>query len=273
MPGETDVVAVDAANQEADDAAFNAGFEADVPTETPDQKPSSEQEEVPTKATEEPAPKLAQITEEQFQDLLTKASRVDEIRAAQEKSFGTAFGKIGGIERVLSQLQTSASGGQGIEVTADDFAELRAEFPELADLQAKGLNKILGKLKGPATADPSAIEQMVSTRVADTKKQLVDAHLDAVIDGDWVAEVNSEQYKRWIPTQPDEVKSLAASESVRDAARLLRLFKSAKTEASAATKPSTRKQQLEAAVTPRGAGGHTRAPSADDDFNAGFNGQ
>jgi len=258
MTGETEVM--DDAAAEAD---FAAGFD-DTPTETPDvtKEPANEVEEV----AEVEQPKLAQITEAQYQDLLSRAASLDEMRATQEKSFGTAFGKIGGIERVLNQLQ--APGG-GVEVTAEDFAEMQSEFPELAELQIKGLNKVLGKLKG-GSVDTKAIEALVSTRTEGTRKQLIDASLDAIVDGDWMEEVRSDKYQQWIAAQPENIKALEASDSVRDASRLLRLFKAAPAAAPVKQQTSTRKQQLEAATTPRGTGGYTPAKTDIDDFNAGF---
>jgi len=242
-----------------DDADFNAGFEQSA-TETP-HTPEPVEEVAPVVE----SPKYAQITESQFQDLMNRAATVDEMKASLDKSFGTAFGKIGGIERVLNQIQSS--GGQAVEVTSEDFAELRQEFPELAELQAKGLNKVLSKLKGPGNSD--AIEKMVADRVAEFRQQTIDASLDAIVDGDWMAEVKSDRYKNWIGTQAQEVQALADSNALRDASRLMRLFAASKTAPSA--KPiSSRKQQLEAAISPKGAGGPAISPTGDDDFSSGF---
>jgi hypothetical protein len=248
MAGETEEVVKTESN-------FEAGFDSGS-TETPTEETKPAAEEAP-KEEAAPEPKYAQITEAQYQDLMAKAASVDK-----------AFGKIGGIERTLATLQTPS--GQSIEVSADDFAELREEFPELAELQAKGLNKVLGKLKGPAS-DPAAIDKLVGDRVADVRKQLIDASLDAIVDGDWVTEFNSPECQTWMNSQPENVQALAASDSARDAARFLRMYQASKAKPKPEPKPepSTRKQQLEAAIPPKGTGGHPSSPK-ENAFAAGF---
>jgi len=236
---------IESVDQDGDGDAFNDVF-GERPTVTPD-KPEPEEKPEPEPEVVE-APKYAQITEEQYQDLVKRASLIDEMKAVQDKSFGTAFGKIGGIERVLNQLQSTPS---GVEVTADDFEELRAEFPELAEMQVKGLNKILGKFKGTGTPD---IDKLVSQQVESLMPRLkIDIALDSVVGGDWVKERNSKAFMDWEQSQPAEVRQLAQSDELSDAKRMLQLYVDSK---KAPVKPpvSTRKQQLEAAVTPKGTG-------------------
>lgn len=249
MAEETEVLEIDAAESAKQ---FSAGFDTgSTETPTPLEPPA------PEAKPEVPAVEYAQITRAEYDALMAKADRAD---------IDKAFGKIGGIERALTQLQAPS----GIEVTADDFEELRDEFPELAELQAKGLNKILGKIKGGGAIDPAVIEQMVATKVAENRQRAVDESLDLVVGGDWVSEVNSDAYKTWIAAQPDEIKALEASDSIRDAARLLRTFKSQPVPSPRPEpKPSTRQQQLEAAATPRSVGVHTPEPSGNP-FAEGF---
>lgn len=242
-----------------DAAALEAFNQVSDPNHVPTATPELEREPEPKKP--EPEIEYAQITKAELADLMAKAGRVD-----------NAFGEIGGIKRVLTQLQATPS-GQPIEVTAEDFAELREEFPELAELQAKGLNKILAKMKGGGDLD--AVNRLVTEKVAEVRQQAIDASLDAVVGGDWTAEVNSDGYKNWIATQPQDVKALEASDSVRDAARLLRLFKSYVPPKPDVPKTSTRKQQLEAAAaTPKGTGGgHQPNPNTDEAAQAAFDAQ
>lgn len=231
---------------EAEQAAFDAPDEVQEPTETP------EPETTPA-AEAKPEPKYVQLTQEQFDSLMAKADKVD---------VDKAHGKIGEFGRVIAQLQSTSG---PIEVTAEDFKELREEFPELAELQAKGLTAVLSKLKGGAPVD----EKKFSEQIADIRKQATDIQLDAVVDGDWVAEVNSPSYKTWIAAQPAEVKALEASDSIRDAAKLLRAYK-ARPVPKPSTTPSARTQQLAAAVPPKGTGTvRTSQPVTEEDaFNA-----
>jgi hypothetical protein len=96
---------------------------------------------------------------------------------------------------------------------------------------------------------------------------MIDATLDEIVDGDWTEVVRTPAYEQFAKAGGDAVKTLEASSSLRDAAKLMRMFQASK---STSTKPiSTRQQQLTAAITPRGAGGHSQAP-AGNPFAEGF---
>lgn len=262
MAGEAEVVT---GNEEVEDAAAQAAFDQQidpgkVPTATPE--PAQVKPEVRV-AEPKPQPEYAQITKSELADLMAKAGQVDK-----------AFGKIGGIERVLAQIQ-SAPAGQSVDVTDDDFADLRAEYPELAQLLIKGQKTVFGKLKG-AAPDSLAIDKVVNDKVAMTRKELIDSHLDAIVGGDWVKEVNSPAYATWIATQPADIKALGASDSLRDASTLMRTFSTFKakpTPKPEPAKPSARKQQLEAAISPKGTGAiPTGGPRTEEEaFEAVFN--
>jgi hypothetical protein len=255
-----------------DDAAAQAAFDAEVgggiPTETPEPKPAEEvKPEVKPEPEPEPAPAVeyAQITKAEYADLMAKASQVDK-----------AFGKIGGIERVLQQLQTP---GQAVEVNEEDFAALSAEFPELAKTLIESQKKAFARIKGAATVDPAVVEKIVSERVEKTRKEMIDSTLDQIVGGDWVADRHSEEFKQWEAAQPAEIQNLAASDDLRDAARMMRAWKAHKDAPKPAPvpppKPSSRRQQLEAAAaTPKGTGGSIQAnPNSDEAAQAAFDAQ
>lgn len=132
---------VQAEELDAGNDDFSAGFD-DAPTERP-----AVEERAEEVAEADLAPKMAQITEEQYKQLLDRAASIDQIKAQQDKGLSTAFGKIGGIERVLSQIQS----GVALDVSEDDFEEMRKDYPELAAMQVQGLKKVLSKIRpGPA---------------------------------------------------------------------------------------------------------------------------
>lgn len=253
--------------QEDDSLDFESGFEG-VPTE----KPVAE-EPVEVEATQ-PAPKMAQITEEQYQQLLERAASIDQIKAAQEKGLTTAFGKIGGIERVLNQIQ-SASGA--VEVSDDDFDEMRKEFPELAALHVQGLKKVLSKMRPASNAlDPTQIDSLVQQRispvldsVSERVERLVGEKLLTKTHKDWKEVTANDEFKAWFFSQPAEYQSVVGNSFDPDVVgEAIDTFKASKQKAIAA---STRQKRIESAVTPRGTGGHQPARSDDDDFHAGFN--
>ena len=253
-----------------DDAAAQAAFDAEVgggiPTETPEPKPAEEvKPEVKPEPEPAPAVEYAQITKAEYADLMAKASQVDK-----------AFGKIGGIERVLQQLQTP---GQAVEVNEEDFAALSAEFPELAKTLIESQKKAFARIKGAATVDPAVVEKIVSERVEKTRKEMIDSTLDQIVGGDWVADRHSEEFVKWESEQPAEVKALVDSNDLRDAARMMRMWKAHKDAPKPAPvpppKPSSRRQQLEAAAaTPKGTGGSIQAnPNSDEAAQAAFDAQ
>lgn len=272
--------------QETDDAGtdvdFDAGF-AGTPTETPEKPQISSEETAQAQdatttenaaqpdatPTENPPaePKYVQITEAEFNALKALPQRLDQ-----------AFGKIGGVERIMQTLQTQQNrqpSGQPLTLSEADFAELKEEFPDLAELHMKGMQRVLERFSIPG-ADPQAIEKVVSERTAAVRNELVDSRLDEIVDGNWRQEVNSQKFQDWINNQADDVKALAESDSLRDAAMLMRKFKvfrDTPPPPAQETKPATpnvKSRVIAAAVPPKGNQAVSRQPTAEDDFEAGF---
>lgn len=264
--------------QEESDEDLMAGFSG-APTTTPETPKETTEPEAVVEAT--PEPKYAQITEEQLNRFIEAATAIDTIKADSKTKFDNAFGQLGGMKQVLEKLQTATPAGQPVVVTEEDMADL-AEYPDLAQAQIKVLNKVLGKLnvKGtapepekpaPAAFDPAVLEQMVGARLAGVQETIVDSSLNAVFPG-WKQEVKTEKFGKWLELQPVEVRNLAASNDVGDAARMLQLFRSY-TPTTVDPKKTTRQKQLEAAVNPKGVGGKPDHVETEDDWlMAGYKG-
>lgn len=262
----------------SNDDDFEAGFNAAPPS--PTTTPESKQEQVaePAQAAaEQPAPKLAQITEEQYQDLLKRATAIDEIKADSKKRFDDVFGKVGGMQQLIQSLQASTQTGQQVSVTKEDFAELVEEgYPDLAELQAAGLNRILAKLNTrgtggaqPQAFDPKQVEEIVNNRLASereqsTREQLFDMHED------WEQVRATPEYEVWVKENKIAERKDRAGATYEESwnptfiGNLITEFKATKKAA------TTRQNRLEAAITPQGSGGHAPAKTDDDDFEAGF---
>lgn len=280
--------------EEGGDADFDAGF-AGAPTVTPEkpaagtegEKPQAESTAAePTAQTTEQqptetpaAPKYVQLTEDQLNELQAKAREVDNLKAVPQR-IDQAFGKLGGIERIIHDLRKQQTGqpqGQPLQLSEADFAELKQQFPEVAELHLKGMQRVLERIRIPG-ADPQAIEKVVSERTAAVRTELVDSRLDEIVDGDWRQEVNSQAFKDWLPKQPAEVQALADSDSLRDAAALMRKFKSFRDapaptptpQHTPAATPTVKSRVIAAAVPPRGNQAVSRQPTEDDEFDAGF---
>lgn len=264
---------------QVDDQSEAAGFASlfnDGPTETPAGNEQTQTPE-PAEAAQEPAPppKLAQITEDQYAELLARAAAVDELKAGLDKKVDTAFGKIGEINRLIASLQQSTPAGEAISLNDDDLAELSSEFPEIAAMTAKGLNRVLSRLKGTGGTSPD-IESIVQQRLAPVMEALptrveamVSEKLLAKEHGDWRAIVGKPdektEYRAWLSTQPAEYQQTVSEtyDSVVIGESLTR-FKAEQAKAQAANQ---RKSRFEAAATPRGMPGNTPLES---DETAGF---
>lgn len=276
----------------ADAAEFDAGFTGKPTTEVPppaEEAPPAPAEEAPP--AEPPPVKYAQITEAQWNELLAKSTAIDQVTADFKKRIDTNVGNYGELARTLKQLQSATPSGYTVEVTDDIVADIKTEFPELADLTLKAFKAFGSKLKGtaptavapPPVEDPAEFEAKVSASVS---ARLIALQTEALEDefADWRTIVGKPEdkentYRKWLATQPAEYQTkLASTNSAAVIARSIASFQKAAAKPPAPAAPaapakpaaSTRQQRLEAAVAPRGAAASASAPTDKDDFAAGF---
>lgn len=286
---EEEVVVIDPAVVEAaaaEEADFESGY-ANAPTE---KTPPAEEEKPAAEVV--PEVKYRQITEDEYTALTALSTQIESLRADSTKKIDTAFGKVGGVERTLAALQTATPAGHTVEVTDDMFGDLKTEFPELGALVEKGIKNLAKGLKGTAPAaaalDPKQIETAVTSRLVALQMEALDEDR-----ADWHEVIGAPEsntpYRQWLATQPADYQARLAS--TNSAAVIAKSITTFETHAAAAAAPAaeaakkavaeaakkaaaekvaaTRQQRLEAAATPRGAGGHTSA-TVEDDFEAGF---
>lgn len=266
------------------DAELDAGFSGE-PTETPAQE-KKEDEEQPEEVKEEP-PKVRQITETEWDELNAKAKELDAIRSEQRQTADKVFGKIGGIERVLKDLQAKTPQGLAVDVTEDDVSDLRAEFPEIGDGVFKALQSFAGKLKGTAVTAASVDPEEVGKAVrAETRRLQEEALAEEYPDWQKITAPETE-YRKWLSQQPEEYQQrLNSTESATVVARSIRRFQDdlaamkvkadAKAAADAKAKAvqntaSMRKQRLAEATTERGTVSREGSKTDEDAFEEGFN--
>jgi hypothetical protein len=248
------------------EAALTSGYDHDpnAPTETPAEGTTGASAE-----DEAPAVKYAQITEDEYATLKARAELIEQIKATQEKSLGTAFGKIGGLERQLK----SFSEGKQVQIKPESIAAVRDISPEFADAleQLNGMRSIAG---GPAEIDESRIDALVQQRMAPAL-QKVELRLLAKDHPDWQQVDKDPKFAEWIAAQPAafQTQLLQASQTYDSEAvsAAMSAFKQARSKtAPVVDTAAQRKARIAAAVTPRGAGG-IAAPNQLDDLMAGFN--
>lgn len=221
---------------------------------------------VAAEAAKPDAPEVMQVTRAQWEELTGKAAGVDELR----RQMSSVTGRMGDFAKRLD------GNGQMVEVTEDDFPELKAEFPELVKAQVAGVNNALKKarLSGGGVSE-DVLNREVQAATAVVRRQAIDVQLDNIVDGNWVEEIRKPEFKAWRDGNAD-MAALCQSDDPRDAATALRGWVKHKTATkpvapAPAVKTSTRSQQLAAATTPRGTAGQPPArPGEDDDFAAGF---
>ena len=265
-------------------ASFMAGFDEDenahhAPAEQPTETPAAEASPEPTPEPT-PAPKYVQITEDEWNDTRARAAKVEEIGATWGKRFDQAFGKMGGLERKLAEITAATPQGEAVAVNADDFAELKDQYPELGELTIKGLNKVLGKIKTGSGLDEKTVNERVEQATAAVRAEMIDSTLNAILDtDDWAQEVKTPAYLTWQQQQPADVLALAQSAKLSDAAKLMRLYAKAKNAPAAtptvaatpaAPQTSSRQRQLAAAVMPKGEGGSPPPSKGKSPFLAAF---
>lgn len=274
------------------DADFSAGFNDDAPkpTATPDtgaEDKTGEEVVIPDDSGEAKAtppaetPEYVQLTKADHEKLLALVGEVPAIKAENKRLFDTAFGKLGGMQQLVEQLKTSTAAGAAVTVTKEDFAELAEAYPELAELQLKGLNAALSKMKAVGTGGAEAPPPIDTAGIATSVEQRVEQKLElkrfARKHPDWKEVVDSADFKAWIAAQPADVqKGYQESWDSDVTIPILDSFKAtrkpAKQDAPDTSAVSTRQQRLSSAVPPRGTGGHgQQQPSEDDEFLSGFN--
>lgn len=284
---------IDTRTDAEQDADLDAGFGLVAPTDTPpaDTEVEPEPEGTPEpEVTPEidpataPAAKLAELTEEQLTDLVNKAKKVEVLEATVEKLSGTAFGKIGGLERTLREIQDRTPAGQAVQLTESDFAEMQEHFPELVKDTVSGFNRALARVQVKGTADPEefnrkvseAVSARVTAEVPTIVKTVKETTVLEVMDGlvpDWRTVTHSPEYHAWLGTQPPEYKTkILDSWSIADVQESIKKFREHK-PTPPATKPAAppRRDRFKAAVTPKGTGGGGPTVSSEDDaLVAGF---
>lgn len=255
--------------QEQANSDFEGGFEGNAQTTTPaaDALEAPVEEPVDAEPVAAEKPKLAEITEAQFQQLMSKASEVDQIKAESKRQIDTLAGHLGGMKQLVEGLKT-----QRQQLTPGKLSRLTAEFPELGKLLEEDLGEALA---GGQTLDPGEIDKRAQAIVSSELPKIAaqfETKLLRTYHRDWVEVVRSPEFAAWeLTLPPEEQAQLKSSNDGEYIADKITQFKAAKTVKAPAPTPSTRQRRLEAAVAPKGTGGHAPAASELDEFNAGFN--
>lgn len=265
---------------------FDAGF-TDQPSEAPAAKaaePETPAEQATETPAEQPVEEFVQIKRGDFDKLMAAAEKT----ASLEQQMSKAFGSIGNLKQMVeAQPKAVAPVVGNVTLSDEDFAELKADFPELAESTKKAVQRALSKI-GVSGAEGSNLSKadiertLVELQTQKSVNFLDDAHpqwRDIVGRPDdpecefrnWL-KTKSSTYQKRINTTNDGFEIATAIESFNEA-------REAKKKAEAAAKNKTaqdpkqdeRRRVIASAVLPKGDGGPA-APrkSAEDWFNEGF---
>jgi len=210
-----------------------------------------------------------------------KLAQIDELATANAQLLHhvkTAEGRVAAMQREFQQArvaqqqvapQEAPSQGQIVNAAKnpEKWEQLKEDFPEWAGAMEEYVASKLGSVQSQQGLDPQQVAAFVQQQVDQTKVEMRQAIEEARVDGkyeNWKDTVNTLEFTQWFTVQSPETRSLANSDSARDAIRMLDLFHDTK-KRSASDIKQERGQRLAAAATTRP--GQTPPPKTLDDMS------
>lgn len=274
-------------------AAFGAGFGVIPPAEAPPAKvdgdPAAEPGRAGIAAPPAPVPEKPQyirLTKQEWDNTKAAAGKVSTLESQIAKLMGNAPNADRIAQQVIDRVRSETPAGLSVEVTDEDFAELAADFPELAKSMRAALERTIKKAQikgtGPAeAAQPvdvnAAVEQALMKReeaaLAKAYPDWTEIVAKPKASGDVIPADNP--FRVWLSQQaPEYQKEINETNSYADIMAAITKFKTA--TASPSPKPdkaAARRALIADAVTPRADGSPpplNTPQSAEEAFGAGF---
>jgi hypothetical protein len=268
-----------------DEDEFESGYTG---TDTAAEKPpvdepvveEAQESEVKEEAKQEETP--AEPAKDPLQEVLAKLDKF-------EGRIRNTEGHIGGLNHNLKQMQETLAASKAASQQVSDaptqaqvkeamsnpkeWDDLKADFPEWSAATEKFMDARLASVGKVNPDEIAKVANDLNGKVDTTRKESIDAVLDGVIE-DWDQEVKKPEFVSWVQSQPENIQALGASENIRDAAKMLRMYATHRAKAVAPPVPTpsvaTRQKRIEAAITPKGSGGFAPAKTDMDEFEAGY---
>ena len=256
------------------EAALAAGYDDDSPTETPGDEDDAETTAERTsdaEAEQRPAaPEYVQLTRQEVEELKARAALIDQIKATQDKGFGT----VGGTIREIRQQIDAIKGGKRIEIEQSEIDELRKDGFEA---HAKALEKLRDLQIVNTGVQPEAIDKVVEERISGFKQQLESRFLKRV-HPDWESYQEHPDFAAWVQAQPADYQAQLVkasnewdSDFIADAMTKAKEAAKKKAAATSTRRPQpSRETVLEAAIQPRGTGRADQRPARSSAFEEGW---
>ena len=227
---------------------------------------------------EEPEDPLAGLSDV----VRAKLAQIDELATANAQLLHhvkTAEGRVAAMQREFQQArvaqqqvapQEAPSQGQIVNAVKnpEKWEQLKDDFPEWAGAMEEYVASQLGSVQQQGNMlTPEQVAGYVQQQVEQTKSEMRQAIEEARVDGkyeNWKDVVNTLEFTQWFTVQSPETRSLANSDSARDAIRMLDMFHETK-KRSASDIKQERGQRLAAAASTRP--GQTPPPKTLDDMS------
>ena len=263
----------EAAKLDADDQSANQQMATAPEDSLLEDEPIAE-EAAPDVEPEDPLAGLSDVVR-------AKLAQIDELATANAQLLHhvkTAEGRVAAMQREFQQArvaqqqvapQEAPSQGQiaNAAKNPEKWEQLKEDFPEWAGAMEEYVASKLGSVQPQQGFDPQQVAAFVQQQVDQTKAEMRQAIEEARVDGkyeNWKDTVNTLEFTQWFTVQSPEIRSLANSDSARDAIRMLDLFHETK-KRSASDIKQERGQRLAAAATTRP--GQTPPPKTLDDMS------
>ena len=263
----------------APEKAAGTEVKSDAKTETPAAVDAVKAEPVAE------APEYVQITKSDWDKLQSAASNM----LTPDKVKSMIGGTLGELEqRIVKKLQAVTPAGMTIDIPADAFAEMDAEFPELAAQLRKGLEKTLKNVRGTAPAsqgnekpDTEALHKLIEDAAGKLAERRETAMLDEEYP-DWRATVGTindkdNAFRKWLAAQGAVYEGrINNAKHAAPIIRAIERFEASKAALAAkpkapAAKPNPQASRIRDAVQPKGDGGQPKPANTElEAFHEGF---
>ena len=242
------------------EAHFNEGLAEALGEEIPD----------PIQEEEQPADDFSWLKREDFQAIVEKANKVDDLSNRYQQLHDKAFGTIGQLKQELNALKQTR---QSAPVSKEMFKEITEYFGDeaLSEALAKDLSGLqLGG--GSPEINDDAINERIEQAVnswAESINQKTELKILTLQHPDWERIKDTPDFQHWRTTLPPEQNNLLSE--TWDAITLSSAFASYKLWQGKKSDAAQKKQhRLEAAIAPT-SGGSKFDSEATDYFNQGLN--
>lgn len=277
--------------EKAELAGMEQGYAEDAPpapaakvVETP--PPADPVDVEPPKAAAAPPPvEYARVKKQEWDNLRAAAGKVANLESQIAKLAGNAPNAEKIAEQVIAAVQSRTAAGLNVELSDEDFAELAADFPELAKTTRTIMERAFKKAQIKGTGEPQAVEDFdarlekaMTAREMRTLETTYPDWSDIVgrppADGDPISESNP--FRQWLAKQSAAYqKAVNETQSPADVQLAISHFKTSQDRPATAqpARAASRRAIIESNVQPDGDGSApppARRQSEEEAFAEGY---